>query len=76
MALELELKLTAECEDCGAKVEEKHYGNWFGIQTEENDLIQDMLLKLEFDSGWETVRESYEELKLYCPRCKAQRAAA
>lgn len=76
MALELELKLIAKCEDCAAEVVEKEYGGWFGIQTEEDDLIQDMLMDLEFGKGWETVRASYEEMLLYCPNCKARRKAA
>ncbi len=76
MALELELKLTAECEDCGFKVEEKHYGDWFGIRTEEDELIHDLLERLEFGEGWETERASYEDMNLYCPNCKKKREAA
>lgn len=75
MALELTLRLKAVCEDCGFSKEEKHEGDWWGIRTDEHELIQDMLMGLEFDEGWETERASYEDMNLYCPNCKARRAA-
>jgi Zn finger protein HypA/HybF involved in hydrogenase expression len=73
MPFDTELKLTAECEDCGKKEVRTFDGDENGIGVEEHQEIIDFLFELEFQLDWESERVSYEQTNLYCPQCKKAR---
>ena len=76
MALELELKLTAICEDCSFSLAATHYGDRCGFREKIDEIIEETLTDVDFSKGWETERANYEDMNLYCPTCKKKRKAA
>lgn len=61
---------TAICDDCGKNEEsETTYFDWFGGIDENAADGSDFLETLQFQKQWNLERVSYEEIKVYCPRC-------
>lgn len=75
MGFETKLEFIVQCEDCPAEERRTFWGDEFGSRVEEPQEIVDFMWDLEWGSGWELERVSYEEHKFYCPRCKAKREA-
>lgn len=64
------LELKAECDNCPKYETEIHWGDAFGIQEEEDQLITDFLFDLHFNRDWLADKISYEEWEILCPLCK------
>jgi len=77
MAIRTKFQIIAECDelDCvNKKFGEEYEGRYLvPLEYESSELVTEFLLGICEPGGWQSERESYEEIRLTCPACVIRR---